>query len=149
MRLQVSGRRTDVDPVSALWYVREKSLAPFQQIRKQSVLEGMVLAFRNQVENLGLENVSAGVDVLATRLFGLRFLQKAQDAAVVFGFDDAVGAGVFNRRQNNRGHRLAILVLANHGFQIEVGQNVTVENHGRLANEIFGKFVSSGGAHRL
>src|SRR5260370_22466676 len=40
-------------------------------------------------------------------------------------------------------------MLANDGFKIEIGMDVRIENHRRLANKIFGELVGARGAHRL
>src|SRR5207244_333439 len=47
------------------------------------------------------------------------------------------------------GDCLAIFVVANNGLQIQVSEDIAVEDNGGFANQILGKFVCSGSAHRL
>jgi hypothetical protein len=108
VRLQVSSGRPDIHPVSAWWNVREKRLTLFQQIGEQVVLERIVLAFRNQVEDLWLEHISAGIDIPAISFAGLRLLDKTLDAAVA-SVSHTVHAGIFDRNQKIDGGRVSLL----------------------------------------
>src|SRR5712671_2180260 len=110
MRLQVSRRRADVQPIGPLWNMRKKRVAFFQEIWKQTVFERMILAFGNQIEHARLEHVGPGVYVAARSLFRFRFFEKAKHSSIAVGFDDAIHARVLDRRQNDRGYGLALFV---------------------------------------
>src|ERR1700704_4733722 len=106
MRLQVTRGGSDVHPIGSLRNVRKEGLALFEQTREKTVLERMIFAARNQIEDLRLEHIGAGIDVLARRNVRLWLLQKAPHSAVCFCFDDAVGTWVFDRSKHNRGDGL-------------------------------------------
>src|SRR5215510_12388665 len=109
----------------------------------------MAFTMWNQIEDLRLEDVSAGVDVLAGCFVWAGFFQEASHMSVILGFNDAVSAGVLDRSKNNRGHCVSLFMLANDGFQIQISQNVAVENHRWFANQVFGKLICSSSTHRL
>src|SRR6266404_1357061 len=101
MSLQVTGRRSDVHPIGSLGNVREERFTLLEQPGKQTILERMIFATRDEIQDLRLEHISAGVDVLARGNFRLWLFQEAADATIVFCFDYAVGARVFNWSQDN------------------------------------------------
>ncbi len=77
------------------------------------------------------------------------FSAKRVDAPALAGLDHAVGAGVLDRREDDGGDRAARVVLADDGAEVEVGDDVAVEDDGRLADEVFGELVGAGRAQRL
>src|SRR5260370_33732653 len=129
MRLQIPGRRADVHPISPLREVSKECFTIFQQPRKQTIFKRMIFTSRNQIEHLPLEYVGTGVDVLASALVRLPFFQKPPYAPVIFRLNDSISTWVFDGRQHYRSHCLALLMLANDGFKIEIGKDVPIENH--------------------
>src|SRR5258706_11095990 len=134
MSLEVALWGANVHPVSARRNVRKEKFALLKQLWEEAVLERMVFAAGNQIEHLRIQHIGAGVDVLAGGHVGFRLLQKAAHAAVSFGFDDAVGARVFDRSQNDSCYGVAVFMFADHRLQIEISQNVALENNPGLAN---------------
>ena len=95
--------------------MRVKSFFAIQQVRKQSILERVVLARGQIIEHFGFENICAGVDRVASDLVALGFFEKATNGAVAFGFNESVTLWVFDRRQHDRRSRLAFVVFAYDG----------------------------------
>src|SRR5579885_3168255 len=147
--LQVARGRADVDPVGVRGDVRVELLAALEKVREQPVLERVVLARRDVVENFRVENVCPGVDVAAVRLFRLRLFEEASDVPVLFSLDDAVARRIFHGREDDCRRGLVVVVLADDALEVEVCDDVAVEDDGRLAYQIFGELVRARRAHRL
>ena len=109
----------------------------------------MIHALWNQIEHAGLEHIGPRINVSAACFFRFWLFQKATHPPVVCRFDYAVHARIFHRSEYDRGYSFALIVLANDGFQIKIGQNVPVEDHRGLANQLFRKLVCARSAHRL
>jgi hypothetical protein len=129
--------------------VRVELLAALEEVREEAVLERVALALRDEVEDVRLKDVGAGVDGVDANLLGLRLLPKGADASVPLGLDEAVGARVLDGREHDGRRRAALLVLTDDGLEVEVGQDVAVEDDRRLAQEVLGELVGAGRPHRL
>ena len=64
------------------------------------------------------------------------------------GLDQAVGARVLDRRQDDRRLRLALAVQPQHGAQIDLRQHVAVEDDDRLGQRVAGVADRAAGAER-
>ena len=64
------------------------------------------------------------------------------------GLDQAVGARVVDRRQDDRRLRLALAVQPQHGRQIDLGQHVAVEDDDRFGERVPGVADGAAGAER-
>src|SRR5262245_502486 len=145
--LQVAGRRADVYPVAGP-SVGVKLLVGREQGGKELVLERELLPRRNVIEHARLQNIDAGVDRLAGDLFRLRLLDETPRTAVRAGLDQAVCAGVLDRDRRYGRRRRLFAVIRDQLGDVDVGQNISVEDYGRLVQALLSVFVSPGGAHR-
>ena len=64
------------------------------------------------------------------------------------GFDQAVGGGVLDRRQDDRRARLALAVQADDRRQVDLRQHVAVEHDDRFGELVAGVLDRAGGAER-
>ena len=79
---------------------------------------------------------------------GLGFSRKRRTPSVRFGLDQAVGGGVVDRRQHDRGLRLALAVQLHHRVQIDLRQHVAVEDDDRAVEVRLGELDRAAGAER-
>src|SRR5205085_8977623 len=149
MHLQITCRRADVDPISLLRHVCVEGFAARKQVGEEVVFKRMALVRRNEIEQARLQDIRARVDRVHADLIGLRLLKKTTHAPVPFSLNQTIRARILNRRKHNRGRRLTFFVLFDDSFKIEIGQDVPVEDDRALADQLFGKLVRAGRAHRL
>ena len=109
----------------------------------------MIFAGGNVVEHLRLQDIGARIDGVDRYFVFIRFFQKPSDAAILLSLDQSVSARVFDGREHDRRHGLAVVVLADNCFQIQVRQNIAVEDYRRFANQVFRKLISTGSTHGL
>jgi hypothetical protein len=114
--------------------MRVELLFAAQEVGEEAVLERVILARRDVVEDARVEDVSPGVDGVDFDFLGLRLFEEAADAPVLFGLDEPVGGRVLDGREDDGRHRPPRVVLADDGFEVEVGDDVAVEDDGRLAD---------------
>ena len=79
---------------------------------------------------------------------GLRLLEKPPDVRVRVGLDQAVGAGVVDRRQHDGGLGAALAVQGDDRAQVHLRQHVAVEHDDRLAQRLAGVADRAGRAER-
>jgi hypothetical protein len=125
--LHVLVRRADVDPVAVVDVGGER-LAAFDERREVAAFDRIRDVRRNAIERARLEDVDARVDRVARDLLRVRLLEKAQDVALRIGFHQAVGAGIVDRRQDDRRRGLALAVHPDDGAQVDFRQHVAVED---------------------
>ena len=77
-----------------------------------------------------------------------RLLEEPLDVAVGVGLDQAVGARVLDRRQDDRRLGLALAVQPEHRREVDVGQHVAVEDDDRLGQRIARVADRAAGAER-
>ena len=63
---------------------------------------------------------------------GFGFSRKRRDVALGVGLDQAVGRRVVDRRQHDRGLRLALAVQRDHRAEVDLRQHVAVEDDDRV-----------------
>src|SRR5437588_10037975 len=120
--LQVSRRRANVHPVGSRRNMRKERLTLLKKFREQTILERIIFAFGNQVENLWFQNIGACINISTIRLARLGLFYETLDTAIFGSFDYPVHAGILDRDKKNRRRRLSLLVLTNNRFQIPIRQ---------------------------
>ena len=136
--LDVGLEGADVLPV-ALGHVAEERLAGLEQGGEHVGREvDRPRPPVDEVEDLGLEDVDAGVDGVAEHLAPGRLLEEALDAAVVARDDDAELERVLHGLEADGGHRLLLLVEADDGRQVDVGEDVARDDEEALVELVHG-----------
>ena len=77
-----------------------------------------------------------------------RLLEEPLDVAVGVGLDQAVGARVLDRGQDDRRLGLPLAVEPQHGGQVDLGQHVAVEDDDRVRERVAGVADRPAGAER-
>src|SRR5207237_7041144 len=93
--------RADVDPI-AFRDVADERFAAFDERGEEAPFDRPGRLLGDAIEGLRLEDIDAGVDCVARNLVRLGLLEEPLDVAVAIGFDEAVGAGILDRRQDDR-----------------------------------------------
>src|SRR5205823_6665913 len=81
-------------------------------------------------------------------ILGLWLLDKSLNFAVFIGLDQTISRRVVHGDKRDGGSGVISRVKFDKFSDIEIGQNVAVENNGRLAKRIGRKFICAAGAHR-
>ena len=76
------------------------------------------------------------------------FSRKRGTLPLAVGLDQAVGARVLDRRQDDGRLRLALAVQRQHGAQVDLGQHVAVEDDDRFGQRVAGVADRAAGAER-
>ena len=103
-------------------------------------------ALADVVEDLWFEDVDAGVHRVAEHLAPRRLLEEALDAPVGPGDHDAELERVVHRLQGDGGQRSALLVEADHGREVDIGEHVARDHEERLVELVARVAHRAGGA---
>ena len=90
---------------------------------------------RDQVEDVRLEDVDARVGRVGKHVAALRLFQKARDAAVFVGHDDAELRGVIHDGRGDGGGGVLLPVQRHQARQVNVRDVVAADDQKRLAAE--------------
>ncbi len=130
-RLQVALGSADVEPVPA-GLVAEQALA--DQGREHVALDrDPGSGGRHLVEHVALEDVGAGVDQVGVDLVRAGLLDELAHRQVGVAPDQPVGRRILDSDQGQGGPRAGLLVLAQLGGQVDVGEDVAVEHEEAVA----------------
>ncbi len=116
--------------------------------RKEAALDRPRRVLGNAIERVRLEHVDAGVDRVTVDLVRLGFFEKPLDVAAGVGLDQAVGGGILDRREHDRGLRSALAVQRDDRGEVHLRQHIAVEDDDRLAERFAGVAHRAGGAER-
>jgi hypothetical protein len=147
VRLEIRRRGAHVLPV-AVGHVAEKWPAGFEHGGKHLGREVDGAVFGDEIEDLGLEHVDAGVDGVAEDLPPARLLQEPLDAPVFPGDDDAELEWVLHGAQRQRGEGVVLLVELDHRREVDVGQHVAGDDQEPFGQLVAGVTHRAGGAQR-
>src|ERR671916_2899559 len=126
---QVAARGTYVPPVGAR-DVRPQ--APLRlELGEDLALYGELLAARDHLQDLGLEDVDAGVYQVCSNLVGGRLLDKAVHEHVVVHLDEAVGRRVLDAGEGYRGEGVGLPVPVDEPLEVHAREHVAVYRHYR------------------
>jgi hypothetical protein len=143
VRLEVRRRRADVLPVP-VGHVPVHGCTGLERGREHLAREVDRPALGDEVEDLGFEHVDARVDGVAEHLPPSRLLQKALDAPVLTGDDDAELERVLHRAQRDGRQSVVLLVERDHGREIDVGQHVP-RNHEEALGQLLTRVAHRSG----
>ena len=106
------------------------------------------LALGDEVEDLRLEHVDAGVDGVAEHLAPGRLLQEPLDRPVLVGDHDAELERVVHRLEGQGGQAAALVVEGHHLGQVDVGEHVAGDDQEPLVELVPGVAHRAGRAER-
>jgi hypothetical protein len=143
----------DVDPVEEARLRVERQFLLDQQ-RKQLAADIEDLAGRDQVDDLGLEEVDTGARQRGFGLFGRRLFLEGADPPLLVGDDNAVVADLITRHleRHDAGHGLLHEVFVERGADVEIDDRVAADHQRGLVEEspeILDLAHATGGAERL
>ena len=148
VRVEVRLGLAQVDPVVVRRVGVERAVTGGNQLREGFALDRDGAPGRDAVEDLPLEEVGAGVDLVGRLFARRRFLDEALDAAGRVVDDAAEPAGILDRDEVERADSALAAVVVQHGAQVERGQHVAVEDEERAADEALDVLERAGGAER-
>ena len=137
----------DVLPV-AVGHVAVEPLAGGQGGRERLAREVDGLPLGDEVEDLRLEDVDAGVDGVAEHLAPGRLLQEPLDRPVLVGDDDAELERVLDRLEGQGGQAPVGVVEVDDGAEVDVGQDVAGDDEEPLVELVLGVAHRTGRAER-
>ena len=105
-------------------------------------------AFLDVVEHLRLDDVDAGVGVVAEDLAPRRLLEEALDVSLVVGDHDPVLERVRHGVEHDRGVRAALGVRAHHRGEVDVGERVAADHQEGVVEQVGGVAHAARGAER-
>ena len=136
----------DVGPVFGR-NVAGDQLVLVQHARKDIARKIVRLARFHVIENLGLEHVNARVDGVGEDFAPARLLEKARDAAILVGDDDAEFERVGYALQRDRRRGFTRHVILDEFRKVEIGQRVARDDEERFVTDHIGREAyGAGGA---
>ena len=117
--------------------------------REELALHRVRLVLRDQLEKLALQHVDAGIDGVRRDLFPAGLLQEAAHATVGLELHQTVRGGVVDRHEIDGRRRLPLLVGAEHGGEVEIGEHVSVHDDHAPADQVGGVPHAARRAERL
>jgi hypothetical protein len=100
-------------------------------------------------EDLGLQDVDAGVDRVAEDLTPARLLEEPLDAPILTGDHDPELEGVLGALEDDRGRSLLLAVELHRRGQVEVGDVIAGDDQEGVVEEVLGVLDASRRAERL
>ena len=127
--------------------VHRQSLA--EEEREQVLREVEFLVTRDELEDLGLDHVDAGVDLVAEDLAPAGLLEEALDPPLVVGDHDPELERILHSLQRDRHRRLLLPVEPHHFLQVDVGDGVPGDHEERVVEEPLSVLHAARSAERL
>ena len=146
--LVVLGGAADVEPV----VLAEPSVegdAVGEEPGKELPLDRHHPPLGDAAEQLSLEQVDARVDRVRRHPAGIRLLDEPENAAGFSGLHEPVRRRIGHGEQGDGGGRPAILVEAEHGGEVGVGQDIAVEHEDEPTHEVDGVADAARGAEGI
>ena len=126
-------RAAHVTPIGVI-HVAYHQAARLQQLREGFALHGDHAASRNRLDDILLEHVATGVDLVRRRILGL--FQEGRYSALGIGRNAAKGTGISNVKQVHRHVGVLGMMRIEDAVEIHAGQNVAVEHHDRVLAQL-------------
>ncbi len=138
----------EVDPVVVGGEGVQRTVARADQLGEGLALDRHRPAGRDPGEDLALEQIGAGVDLVRGGLVARRLLDERLDAAVRVVDDGPERAGVVDVDQVQRADAALAAVVVEHRAQVERGEDVAVEDEERAVDELLDVLERAGRAER-
>ena len=122
--------------------------AHLEEKREELLREVVRPVGRDVLQDLGLEDVDAGVDRVGEDLAPRRLLEEPLDAALLVGDDDPELERVLDRFQADRDRRLLLAVELDEARQVDVAERVAGDDEERVVEAAGGEANRAGGAER-
>ena len=145
VRLVVGLNVSDVAPVARRQVAVQRHLVG-QHLGKDLAAPIHHRGGRQQIEDLGLDHIDAGVDLVGKHFAPGRLLEKAVDGPIGIGDHHPVLEWVRHRGEDDRRGCALLLVVGHHLAQVDIGEGVATDHDEGLVEVFLGVLDTAGGA---